>query len=74
MIGKIKGKEELVKIMIELEKWNKKYNGKTKDKRFVLSTHKGSWFGNNELTSESNGIDFVITKEEFEELKRQRGE
>ena len=62
-----RGRKELEKILIELDKWNEKYN-KSKDKYLTMSCVDGSWQGNNDFGRWGH-IDFYITKEEMEELK-----
>ena len=62
-----KGRKELEKILIKLDKWNEKYN-KSKDKYLTMSCVDGSWQGNNDYGRWEH-IDFYIDKYEMAEMR-----
>ena len=64
-----KGRKELEKILIKLDKWNEKYN-KSKDKYLTISCVDGSWQGNNDFGRWEH-IDFYIDKYEMAEMREE---
>ena len=64
-----KGRKELEKILIKLDRWNEKYN-KSKDKYLTMSCVDGSWQGNNDYGRWEH-IDFYIDKYEMAEMREE---
>lgn len=64
-----KGRKEFEKILIELDRWNEKYN-KSKDKYLTMPCVDGSWQGNNDYGRWEH-IDFYIDKYEMAEMREE---
>lgn len=64
-----KGRKELEKILIKLDKWNEKYN-KSEDKYFTVACVDGHWLGNNNCEGLEH-IDFFIDKEKMAEMREE---